>query len=110
MPGKPWRPAADGVSLDVRVTPKASRDGIDGVETLADGRAILKLRVRALPSEGEANEAVIVLLAKSLRLPKSSLVLERGAGSRIKTLRISGDAAALVAALEAAVTKTQEKR
>lgn len=110
MRGKPWRLAAGGISLDVRVTPKASRDGIDGMETLADGRAILKLRLRALPSEGEANEAVIMLLAKSLRLPKSSLALERGAGSRIKTLTISGDPAALVVALEAAVTKTQEKR
>ena len=56
MPGKPWRPAADGVSLDVRVTPKASRDGIDGVETLADGRAmdVWKAMIRAQGGDPDA--------------------------------------------------------
>jgi uncharacterized protein (TIGR00251 family) len=109
MADVPWRAVSSGISIDVRVTPKASRDVVDGIEQLANGQAVLKLRVRAAPSEGEANEAVIALLAKSLRVPKSSLTLERGAGSRIKTLKISGEAATIIATLKAAVTKARGK-
>jgi hypothetical protein len=49
------------------------------------------MRVRALPADGEANDAVIALLAKKLKLQKSNVSLERGSASRIKTLRLSGD-------------------
>jgi len=44
--------------VSVRLTPKGGRDSIDGVDTLADGTAVLKARVRAAPSEGEANAAL----------------------------------------------------
>ena len=56
---EPWVEAAQGVLITVRLTPRANRDAIDGVETLSDGRRVVKLRVRALPSEGEANAALI---------------------------------------------------
>jgi uncharacterized protein (TIGR00251 family) len=97
---RPWRAVAGGVLLDIRVTPKSGRDAIDGVEALSSGQAVLKLRVRALPTEGEANEAVAVLVAKSLKLPKSKVTLERGGASRVKTLRLAGDPKVIVAALE----------
>ena len=97
---RPWAPAAGGVRVSVRVTPKGGRDAIDGVASLADGRAVLKVRVRAAPSEGEANAAVGKLIAKALGVPPRDVTLDAGATSRIKTLRISGDGPALIAALE----------
>lgn len=91
---------AGGVFLDLRVTPKSGRDAIEGIERLSSGQAILKVRVRALPTDGEANEAVVALVAKSLKLPKSNVSLERGGASRVKTLRLAGGAKAISAALE----------
>ena len=95
-----WTAAADGVTVTVRLTPKGGRDVIDGVETLADGRAVLKVRVRAAPSEGEANAALGRVLAKALGVPPSRVEIVGGAASRIKRVEISGDAATLSAALE----------
>lgn len=103
----PWRAVAGGLLLDVRVTPKGGRDAIDGMETLASGQAVLKLRVRALPTDGEANASVIALVAKSLKIAKSKVVLERGASARVKTLRIAGDGKALETILEAAMRETK---
>jgi uncharacterized protein (TIGR00251 family) len=96
----PWRAVKGGVLLDLRVTPKSGRDAIDGIDLLSSGQAVLKLRVRALPTDGEANEAVMALIAKSLKLPKSNIALERGGTSRVKTLRLAGDANAIFSALE----------
>ena len=95
-----WTVGAGGVVVTVRLTPKASRDGIDGVETLADGRAVLKVRVRALPMEGEANAALCRVLARALGVPPGRVEIAGGATSRIKRVKIVGDAAALGAALE----------
>ncbi len=96
----PWRAVEGGVLLDLRVTPKSGRDAIDGIESLASGQAVLKVRVRALPAEGEANAAIIALVAKSLRLPKSNVTLERGGTSRVKSLLLTGNAKTIMAALE----------
>lgn len=97
---RPWALVAGGVRLFVRVTPKGGRDAVDGVLSLADGRAILKVRVRSAPSEGEANAAVNKLVAKALGIAPSHVRLEAGTTSRIKTLYISGDGPILIAALE----------
>ena len=86
--------------LAVRLTPKGGRDAIDGVERLADGRSMLKARVRAAASEGEANAALITLLAKSLGVAARDVSLVAGATARLKLLRIAGPGAALVATLE----------
>lgn len=82
------------------MTPKGGRDAIDGIEQLASGQTVLKLRVRALPTDGEANAAVIALLAKSLKLPKSKVTLERGGAARVKSLHLAGDASTIASALE----------
>ncbi len=95
----PWSPRKDGLRLLVRLTPKSSRDGIEGIEHLADGRACLKVRVRAVPEAGAANAALIRLLAKSLAIPASAISLESGASGRVKILRLAGDGAALAARL-----------
>ncbi len=86
--------------VTVRLTPKGGRDSIDGVEVLADGNAVLKARVRAAPSEGEANAALGRLIAKAVSVPPSRVAIVGGATSRIKRIKIVGDAAALSRALE----------
>ena len=100
MVARPWSAAPGGVTVTVRLTPKGGRDAIDGVETLADGNTVLKARVRAAPHEGAANEALRRVLAKALGVPSSRVDIVSGATSRIKHVKIVGDAAALGAALE----------
>ena len=91
-----------GVTLNVRLTPKGGRDSIDGIQTLANGHPVLKARVRAAPSEGEANDALIRLIAKAVGVPARDVALSAGATARVKRLTISGDAPTLLAALESA--------
>jgi uncharacterized protein (TIGR00251 family) len=96
----PWTRNAAGLVLSVRLTPKGGRDAIDGIETLSDGRAVLKARVRAAPSEGEANAALVKLLAHALGVPQRNIAIAGGATSRVKRIEIVGDAAALLEVLE----------
>ena len=51
---------------------------------------MLKVRVRARPVEGEANTALIKLLAKTLGVPKSAVTLDRGGQSRTKMISVAG--------------------
>ncbi|MBI5263897.1 MAG: DUF167 domain-containing protein [Bradyrhizobium sp.] len=97
----PWRPATGGLSVALRVTPRGGRDGIDGIETLSDGRSVLKVRVRAVADGGEANRAVTELLAKALGLRKADVRLLSGATSRLKQVAIDGDPTRLGEALRA---------
>lgn len=96
----PWRFSVQGVSVAVRVTPRGGQDAIDGIETLANGRSVLKVRVRAIAEGGEANRAVIELLAKTLRVPKSNVRVMSGATSRLKQIAIDGDPKTLGDALQ----------
>ena len=100
MAGPPWIAVADGLRLSVRLTPKGGRDAIEGVGTLADGRNVLQARVRAAPSEGGANAALIGLLAKKLGVAARDVRLEAGAGARLKRIKVDGDGAALAARLD----------
>jgi len=86
-----YRAGMDGVVLAVRLTPKAARDAVDGVGRLADGSEVALVRVRALPVKGAANAALIGLLAKDLKIPRRSVSIVGGAGTRIKRIRIAGD-------------------
>lgn len=95
-----WRVVAGGLSLTVRLTPKGGRDAIDGVERLADGRAVLRARVRAAATGGEANAALVKLLARVLDVAPRSVDLVAGETARIKRLKIDGSGPALAAALE----------
>lgn len=86
--------------LAVRVTPKGGRDAIDGIANLADGTSVLKVRVRAAASGGEANAALIQALARALGVPPREVRLLAGARGRIKRLKIAGAGDALAATLE----------
>lgn len=74
----------------MRLTPGASADRIDGWDADAEGRSVLRVRVRARPVEGEANAALLKLLAKTLGVPKSAVSLERGGHSRTKMIAVIG--------------------
>jgi uncharacterized protein YggU (UPF0235/DUF167 family) len=102
---EPWRITASGLSVALRVTPRGGRDDIDGVEQLSDGRSVLKVRVRAIADGGEANRAVLALLAKSLGVPKARVRLLSGATSRLKQIGVDGDPARLGEALRQLVAK-----
>jgi uncharacterized protein len=77
--------------LTVRLTPNGGRDAIDGIETDAEGKAYLKARVAAVPENGKANKALVALLSKTLRIPKSKVGFISGETARKKILRIDGD-------------------
>lgn len=76
--------------LAVRVTPKGGRDAVDGWAVDDAGRAYLKVRVSAAPADGEANAAVVALLARSLKVPRSAVRLVAGETARLKMLEIEG--------------------
>ena len=87
----PWRYSTEGINVALRVTPRGGRDDIDGVETLANGRTVLKVRVRAIAEGGEANRAVMELLAKALGVPKTRVRILSGTTSRMKQVAVDGD-------------------
>jgi uncharacterized protein len=99
--GKSWVVSPEGLVVTVRLTPKGGRDSIDGIVQLSDGSTVLKARVAAAPTEGEANDALLRLLARTLRVAPRDVTLVGGATSRVKRILIRGDAAAVAAALEA---------
>ena len=90
---------ADGVLLSLRLTPRGGRDAIEAVEHLADGRAVLKARVRAAASEGEANAALLQLLARTLHVAPRDVSLVAGQTARTKRVKIMGVGPDLAAAL-----------
>ena len=97
---KPWANSAEGLVINVRLTPKGGRDAIEGIEALADGQSVLKARVRAAASDGEANDALQRLLARTLDIAPRDIVLVAGRTSRIKRLLVRGDAHAVARKLE----------
>ena len=94
-----WRYSTQGISVALRVTPRGGRDAFDGLETLANGRTVVKMRVRAIAEGGQANRAVIELLAKALGIPKGHVRVVSGTTSRLKQIAVDGDPAKLGAAL-----------
>jgi uncharacterized protein YggU (UPF0235/DUF167 family) len=71
--------------LRLRVAPGAARPGVVG----RHGEA-WKVRVAAAPERGQANAAVLALLADTLALPRSSVSLVSGGGSRDKVVELAG--------------------
>jgi len=91
------RKADGGVTLRVRVQPRAARDELKG-----ERGGALVVRLTAGPVDGEANAALVRFLARRLGRPPSAFRLVRGAASRDKVLRLDGATVPAVrAALEA---------
>ena len=74
-----------GVTIEIQVQPKASRDEIVGLQ---NGR--VKVRVAAVPQDGKANERLREIIAEALGVSKSSVQIIRGETSRLKTIRVLG--------------------
>lgn len=71
--------------LNVRVTPRASKNAIEGFRAGA-----LVVRVTAPPVDSAANDAVIELLAETLNVPKRQITISRGAAGRNKVVDVDG--------------------
>lgn len=75
----------------VRITPKASRNAINGWRKDAEGQDYLTVSVTAVPENGKANEALIKFLSKEWKIPKSEITVERGHTDRNKILSIPNE-------------------
>ena len=89
------KPTGSGVEIAVHAQPRASRSRLTGEH---DGR--LKVQLAAPPVEGEANDALLVLLARVLGVPRRQLELVAGQSGRRKLVRVEGlDVEAAAAAI-----------
>ena len=75
----------DGLRFGVRVQPRASRNAVEGIR---EGRLVV--RVTAPPIDDAANEAVVLLLARALDLPRRAVQIVMGQTSRQKTVLVTG--------------------
>jgi len=89
-PALPLTIADKGILVAVRLQPRASREGIDGIGLDAGGSPYLRVRVNAPPEGGKANRALVKLLAKALHLPPSALEIVGGLKDRNKTVAVAG--------------------
>ncbi|WP_262693604.1 DUF167 domain-containing protein [Kordiimonas aquimaris] len=96
----PVERAEDGVKTHVHLTPNAAHTKIDRIDKGADHHPRLRSTVVTPPEKGKANKALITLLAKKLRLPKSTIQIIAGHQSRDKIIFISGEADILLPRVE----------
>jgi hypothetical protein len=79
------RDTPDGVTLRVRVQPRASKDALGG-----EREGALVVRLSAPPVEGAANEALARFLGRTLGIAPSAVQVVRGATGRQKLVAIAG--------------------
>jgi uncharacterized protein len=84
--------SGDVVTLELKVFPKSPHSRIGPVE---GGR--LQVRIHAAPEDGEANAAVVALLARAFEVPRGAVAILVGQTSRLKTVRITGSSVEPVA-------------
>ncbi len=87
----PFKVTKDGLRINIRLAPKAKRDKIGDIVDIADGKKALKVAVNAIPEDGKANKALIALLAKQWKIPKTTMSLISGHTNKNKVLLIDGD-------------------
>ena len=88
--------ARNGVLVTVKVTPRARHEGIEP----AGQDAALRVRVTEAPESGKANAAVLALLARHWRVPKSALEIRGGGTGRIKRILVRGEPSVLMTKLK----------
>jgi len=108
MPRSPqaWRADKTGLRVLARVTPKSARDSIDGMMQTAEGPA-LKVRVRAVAENGQANRSVESVVAQWLGLARTRVTVAQGGKSRVKTLAIDGEPGELEPLIAARIAALQ---
>ena len=101
----PFEPTAGGLRVRLRVQPGARRETVEGLVALPGGQVALAVRVHAPPEGGKANAALVKLLARTWKLPKSAISIVAGHRRRRKVLLVSGDPAALESKLREWLTR-----
>ena len=81
----PYIESRDGIVFKVQVVPRASRSEIVG-----EHNGALRVRIAAPPVDGAANEELVRLLARALRLPRSAVEITAGHSAKLKTVRVAG--------------------
>lgn len=79
------RETSEGVLVSVRAVPNAPKNQVVGVQ----GNTV-KIRLKAPPVDGKANEVLVHFLSKTLRLPRNQVHLSGGTTSRNKSILITG--------------------
>jgi uncharacterized protein len=93
----PLTPIRGGLRVAIRLSPRAKSNRLIRVSVAPEGGHVIKASVTAPPQDGQANEALLRLLAGVWRLPRRDLSIAAGAGSRMKFVRIAGDTQQLLA-------------
>ena len=106
----PCRRDGADLLLAIRLSPRASREQIGGLFTDSHGARWLQASVTAPPDRGKANAALIALLAKRLRIPASTILLEAGDTNRLKRLRIADCTPAIEQALQHMSSEERKER
>ena len=75
----------DKLSYTVRVVPRASR-----TEVVGEANGVLRIRLAATPVDGAANEELVRVLARALRVSRSAVAITAGQTSRLKRVAVSG--------------------
>ncbi len=76
----------DGLYVNVRVQPKAGKNEL----SISESKDLLKVKLTSAPVDGEANKALIKILAKFLKIKKTSIEITSGKKSRNKRVKIEG--------------------
>jgi uncharacterized protein len=97
---EPFAPVSGGLRLRIHARPGAKRDAIEGFKAEADGGTALKVAVRVKAEAGQANAAIVKLLAGAWKLPRADFSLLVGATDRRKLFHLAGEPQALLAKLE----------
>ncbi len=79
------REKSGGVTIECRVTPRASRNAIKGVR-----EGVLEVSLGSPPVEGRANKALVEFLSRLLGVRKSAISIVGGERSRNKVVLIEG--------------------
>jgi len=95
----PIAPTRSGLSVAIRLSPRARSDRLLGIIATAEGGRAVKAAVKAPAQDGQANEALLQLLARAWRLPRRDLSIAVGTASRNKIVRVAGDPDELIAKL-----------
>ena len=103
MPDGPITPTRDGVRVVIRLSPRAKSDRLRGIAATAEGGRAIKVSVAAPARDGQANEALLRLLARAWRLQRRDLSIVVGAASRNKIVRVAGDSHQLIAKLSSEI-------
>ena len=86
-----WQITKHGLTIRLRVTPKASHNGVTGLYTNDANEMSLKVSTTAQPEKGKANKAVIAILAKRFKQAKSTFEVIACETSRHKTVLVNGE-------------------